>query len=191
MRHVRTVVAIVVAALASSQAAAREPAPDPGAALRETVREWIVRAYRNELGVVPGTIRANALAYGKSGANVGGEYSFSIEGTPYDTKPSRPGVLQYFLADNDRIVDTVTLALPVPAYDVSAMAKTVVAAGKEVGLTLTADDEDPNTYWEVPEGKRTLWVALGRGVVVVEMDHPAPKDEKAASGERVETDSDR
>jgi hypothetical protein len=182
MRKSLSFVALVVAASLGTPVAAREPAASPEAALRETVREWIVRSYRNGLGLVPGTSRANALSYGKNGAIVAGDYSFGIAGTPYDTKPPMPGVLNYFLADDDLVVDTVTLTLPVPAYDLAAMAKTVVAAGKELDLDLTHDDEDPNTYWEVPQDRRSLWVALGRGAIVVEMD--IPPEPKEADGDR-------
>jgi hypothetical protein len=178
MRNVLTVGTLVLGVLGASHVAARDPAPSPEAALRETVREWIVRAYRNELGVVPGTRRANAMSQAPAGANIGHTFYFSLAGTPYETKPSIAGTYQYYIDDDDSHVGTVTLTITVPAYDVVAMGKTVVEAGKALELDMSSDDEDPHTYWDIPDGGRSLWVALGRGVVVLEMDHPdepAPK----------------
>jgi hypothetical protein len=78
----------------------------------------------------------------------------------------------FLLSEDELFVDSVQLVLLVPPYDREAMVAAVLAAGKEVGLELEADEDSPNTYvdFDEDEGGRDLWVALGDGVVAVDLD---------------------
>jgi hypothetical protein len=173
---VKKILAVAAAAAVGGWiAAGTRPAAEAGpeSDLPAKVRAWIVKAYKNREGIRPGMASKDAVALARSAAQLTGDYLLPLAGTPYAPPSGLSGSMRIFhLGEEELFLDSVQLVLLVPRYDKQAMIAAVVAAGKEVGLALEPDEDAPDTYYDFDEdeGGRDLWVALGDGVVAVDLD---------------------
>jgi hypothetical protein len=164
-----TLAVVIVGALVAGSGAAPAEEGGPDAEVRKAVRAVMEKLQRNEKGLVLGLSRAEARKIAAGAANQGEEYSTTLGGTDYDPGVAVPGVLRFFAGGPKKVVSEVSVTL-LAKYDVEAMGRHVQAVGKELGLDLVTGEEDPRTYFDAGDDPRSLWVALGDGVVVIEID---------------------
>lgn len=165
-----TLAVAVAGALVAGSGAAPAEEGEPDAAIRKAVRAVMEKLQRNEKGLVLGLPRAEARRIAAGAAYQGEEYSLPLAGSDYDPGVAVPGVLRFFVgeADAKKTITEVSVTL-LGAYDVAAMGRHVQAVAKELGLDFDRDETDVRTFFHVGDDPRDLWVALGDGVVVIEI----------------------
>jgi hypothetical protein len=72
--------------------------------------------------------------------------------------------------ETSRKVDLIRVVVLTGRFDRKEMGKAVVAAGREIGLKLEPDEEDPDTWFDAAAEGIELWVALGDGIIAIEAE---------------------
>jgi hypothetical protein len=129
------------------------------------------KMYRNKTGIVLGLRRDEARKIAGGGAAMGEKYSLPLAGTDYDSGTPVPGVLQFFVGGPKGATAVTSISVTLLGkYSIDKMGRHVEEVGRSLGLELTHSEDNPRAYFDPLSEHRDLWVALGDGVVVVEVD---------------------
>ena len=94
---------------------------------------------------------------------------FPLQGSWLDEEGQMDGTVVWDVdPETAEEVDTICAVLVTGDFDKEEMGEVVVSVGKEIGLTLAHDEEDPDTWYDAEAEGVELWVTLGDGIVVVD-----------------------
>ncbi len=144
----------------------------PEERLSETVLFVLGRLMTADEGLRPGIPHDAVGDVSGGAAHYLDRYTLELSRTPYapsvDVLGAVTGTVEFATNEIIGLVDEVRVVLITGPFDAGALGAQILAGAAEVGVTLTADDDDANTWWEPEFNGRDLWVALGDGVVVLE-----------------------
>jgi hypothetical protein len=94
----------------------------------------------------------------------------ALRGSWLDKEGRLDGTIEWEVdLDQGKKVDCIRVVLVVEPFDKKEMGRAIVAAGKEFGADLKADDENPDTWFDEETMDREVWVTIGEGVVVMDV----------------------
>jgi hypothetical protein len=159
---------LLVAAVAfATSAGAKEGEVDAKAAIRTVM----TKLYRSKGGISPGTPLKEGKAVLRSAAHLLQDHYLPLEHTPFTPGGNWTGVVRAWLdTDETDPMGTVTVVLRLPAVSKATVVSAIQATGKELGLTLEPDDQEPDTWFDSEEAGTSLWIGIGRDLVVFEFD---------------------
>jgi hypothetical protein len=159
---------LFVAAVAfATSAGAKEGVGDAKAAIRTVM----TKLHRSKGGIAPGTPLKEAKAALREAAHLLQDHYLPIEKTPFAPGGAFTGVVHAWLDTGEKDpMGTVTVVLRLPGVPKATVVEAVKATGKELGLELEPDDEDPDTWFDPAEEGSSLWVGIGRDLVVFQFD---------------------
>ncbi len=147
------------------------PAPEEEG-IRATVCALVKTLHANKGAVRVGLPIAEAASAQPGAAKHVFDRYMSLRGSWLDKAGRLDGIVNWDedLASHEK-VDSIRVVLVTGRIDRKEMGKAVAAAGAQIGLDVTPDSEDPDTWFDASsEGAIDLWISIGDGVVVLEVE---------------------
>ena len=165
---------LFVAAVAfATSVGAKEGEGDAKAAIRTVM----TKLYRSKGGLAPGTPMKEAKAALREAAHVLQDHYLPLEKTPFSPGGNWAGVVNaWHDTDEAEPMGTVSIVLRLPGVPKATVVEAVRATGKELGLTLEPDEDEPDTWFDPAEEGSSLWVGIGRDLVVFEFDRESASE---------------
>jgi len=162
-------VLLLARARGEDEAEAERP-PEEG--IRETVCALVKVLHENKGTIRVGMTIAEAERAQPGAAKHIRNYYMPLRGSWLDKAGRLDGIIDWDrdLATSGK-VDSIRVFLVTGRFDRKEMGRAVAAAGAEIGLDITPDGEDPDTWFDASgvEGV-DVWVSFGEGVAVLEVE---------------------
>jgi hypothetical protein len=180
MKSVATLILVcaILAVALAPLGVAQEPAEKPAAEaekktpdLRAAVTVIANKLVRKKDGLRVGMPYTELRKLTPGAAELLGDQFLPLSGSPYSPGEGFAGTVEWYLDSDSNHLDDLRVVLLCPRYDRHEMAKFVLRMGRELRVALEKDEEESDVYWgEALDNGRTLWIALGDGIIVLEVD---------------------
>jgi len=149
------------------------PGADPSRAVLQALSAVIRRLDANDGPLALGAPASKVKKAFPGAAVMTIERLVPLGGSFLDPGNALQGSIRWSYDDEDAPtprVDTIQVILLTGSVDRAALRTAMKGAGKAAGINFEADDDDPDTWWDVDAETIDIWVAIGDGIVVVDAD---------------------
>lgn len=160
--------AVVLAALVFL-VALRARGEDPNVDPKEAVRQLMKALHGNKGAVRIGMGVSAADKATPGAANHIDQRFLPLRGSWLDKEGRLEGTVDWGVdLEAGKKVEYVKAVLVVAPFDKKEMGKAIAAAGRELGLKLSPDEDTPDTWFDENAEGIELWITIGDGIVVVD-----------------------
>ena len=141
--------------------------PDDKPSLVQAIDTLVTRLHDGKCELRIGISYPKTKRKYKDYADMVGDIYLPLSKTPLWPGDPWTGTVRIQTDGKERIVTNVEVVL-LAEYNLRVATAAVRLAGKKHRLNLEADGEDPNTLFDPDNKGKDLWVALGKGLMVLE-----------------------